>query len=166
MTLDDLGNIGELIGAIGVVVSLIYVAIQVRDNSRFVRENTESVKAANEITSNEFTGASYIAMLENPELLDIHVRGDRGELLNESEKPRYNLLLRMAFEGHQTYFIQQKRGLVGSEIWDYWSRSMDTLCQNPGVASWWSKNGKRFDPGFQAYIDLKVPSADIEQGPD
>lgn len=162
MTLEDLGNIGEIVGAIGVVVSLIYVAIQVRDNSRFVRENTESVKAANEITSNEFTGASYMIMLENPELLDIHVRGDRGDPLEGSEKSRYNLLLRLAFEGHQTYFVQQQRGLVGSEIWEYWSGSMDTFCQNPGVANWWRKNQNRFVPSYQEYINQKIPPTKSE----
>jgi len=30
MTLDDLGNIGEFVGSIGVVVSLVYLAIQIR----------------------------------------------------------------------------------------------------------------------------------------
>jgi hypothetical protein len=69
MTLEDFGNTGDLIGAIGVVITLLYVAIQVRDNSRFIPENPASLKAANEITSNEFTGSMITAMLENPQLL-------------------------------------------------------------------------------------------------
>lgn len=160
MTLEDIGNIGEFIGAIGVVISLVYVAVQVRDNSRFIRENTASVKAANEITSNEFTGSTFISMLENPELLDIQVRGNRGEQLEEMERYRYNLLLRMAFEGHQTYFVQQSRGLVGAEIWNYWSRSMDGFCKNPGIARWWSHNCSKFDSSYQEYINRKLPSVD------
>ena len=34
MTLSDLGSIGEFIGSIAVIISLIYVAIQIRDNTR------------------------------------------------------------------------------------------------------------------------------------
>jgi len=37
MTLEDLGNIGEFVGAIGVVASLIYLALQTRQNTRAVR---------------------------------------------------------------------------------------------------------------------------------
>jgi hypothetical protein len=162
MTLEDVGNIGELIGAIGVVITLLYVAIQVRDNSRFVRENTASLKATNDITSNDFTSNSYISMLEDPALLDIHFRGNRGERLEAMEQRRYNLMLRMSFEGHQTYFIQQSRNLVSDEIWSYWSGSMDEFCTNPGVKTWWSRNGKRFQSSFQAYISKKIESENLK----
>ncbi len=39
MTLQDLGNIGEFVAAIGVIISLVYLARQ-------IRQNTESVRAA------------------------------------------------------------------------------------------------------------------------
>lgn len=158
MTLEDVGNVGELIGAIGVVITLLYVAIQVRDNSRFVRENTASLKATNDITSNNFTSNSYITMLKDPALLDIHIRGNRGDQLEALEHSRYNLILRMAFEGHQTYFVQQSRNLVSDEIWSFWSGSMDEFCTYPGVVNWWSRNGKRFHSSFQAYINKKIES--------
>ena len=34
MSLEDLGNIGEFVAAVAVVVSLIYLAVQIRDNTR------------------------------------------------------------------------------------------------------------------------------------
>ena len=37
MTIQDLGAIGELIASVGVVVSLIYLAVQVRQNTRGIR---------------------------------------------------------------------------------------------------------------------------------
>ena len=40
MTLDQLGNLGELIGALGVVVSLAYLAIQIRTNTEAERTST------------------------------------------------------------------------------------------------------------------------------
>ena len=39
MTLEDLGNIGEFIAAIGVIVSLVYLATQIRQNTRAVRSS-------------------------------------------------------------------------------------------------------------------------------
>ena len=40
MTLEDLGNIGEFVGAIAVVMSLLYLAIQIRQNTKTVRTST------------------------------------------------------------------------------------------------------------------------------
>jgi hypothetical protein len=42
MTIQDLGNIGEFIASIGVVVSLIYLALQTRDNTKAIRAQTRS----------------------------------------------------------------------------------------------------------------------------
>ena len=40
MTLDDLGNIGEFLGAIAVVASLLYLSMQIRQNTRSVKSAT------------------------------------------------------------------------------------------------------------------------------
>jgi len=40
MSLGDLPNLGQIIGAIAVVVSLIYVALQIRQNTNAVRAAT------------------------------------------------------------------------------------------------------------------------------
>ena len=41
MTLENLGNIGEFVGALAVVLSLIYLAVQIRQNTHQIEENTE-----------------------------------------------------------------------------------------------------------------------------
>jgi len=43
MSLEDLGNIGEFVAAVSVVVSLIYLAVQIRQNTRSVRASTYQV---------------------------------------------------------------------------------------------------------------------------
>jgi len=40
MSLNDLANMGQVIGAIAVVISLIYVALQIRQNTNAVRSAT------------------------------------------------------------------------------------------------------------------------------
>ena len=40
MTLSDLANIGEFVGGIGVVVTLIFVGIQLRQNTRAVQRSS------------------------------------------------------------------------------------------------------------------------------
>ena len=40
MTLDQLAGIGEIVGAIGVVISFVYLAIQIRTNTEAERTST------------------------------------------------------------------------------------------------------------------------------
>ncbi len=50
MTVEDLGNIGEFIASIGVVISLIYLALQTRDNTKAIRAQTRSALTDQVIT--------------------------------------------------------------------------------------------------------------------
>ncbi|HEY4273411.1 MAG TPA: hypothetical protein VGM65_15540 [Candidatus Udaeobacter sp.] len=45
MNLNDLANIGQVIGAIAVVILLIYVALQIRQNTNAVRAATPGGRA-------------------------------------------------------------------------------------------------------------------------
>jgi hypothetical protein len=40
MTLEDLANFGEVIGSVAVVISVVYLAIQIRQNSTQINENS------------------------------------------------------------------------------------------------------------------------------
>ena len=41
MTLDQLANFGEFIGGLGVIISLIFVGIQIRQNTNSIRAQSE-----------------------------------------------------------------------------------------------------------------------------
>ena len=53
MNLDDLGNLGELIGAVAVVISLAYLAVQIRQNTRSLRAAAFKTSPATSQTSLE-----------------------------------------------------------------------------------------------------------------
>ena len=56
MTLQDLGNLGEFIGAVAVVVSLVYVAYQLRQNTRQMADHSRSLRlAAVDATTNQYS---------------------------------------------------------------------------------------------------------------
>ena len=46
MTLQDLGNLGEFISAVAVVVSLVYVAYQIRQNTRQLADHSRALGLA------------------------------------------------------------------------------------------------------------------------
>ncbi len=156
MTLEDLGNIGEFAASIGVLISLVYLALQIRANSRMVQENTSYLKSTHDTGSNDHVTATRQILFDHPELIEIQRKGNKGSDLTRDESTKYDLLTRAMFEGHFTYFVQYSRGLTGDEVWAYWSNMFDHYCEAPGVIKWWSKAKHDFDPAFREYVDEKI----------
>ena len=84
MTLQELAQIG---GIIGVVASLIYVAIQIRNNARATRAATfQQLSSA--------MASDWSDMARNPEMVGLVLRGgDDFESLNRVEKSRMRFFL-------------------------------------------------------------------------
>ena len=72
MLLDDLGNVGEFLGSIAVVVSLLYLAVQIRQNTRSVRAavyqefTRESSQLAYLLVTDELAGRAFMVGLPTP----------------------------------------------------------------------------------------------------
>ncbi len=91
---------GEFIGGIAVVVSLIYLASQIRQNSRLVRASSASTQSD--------AGNSFSALVvQDPDVARLLLEGGAGrESLSEIDRRRFDSMMAMAFEGlnHQFEF--------------------------------------------------------------
>ena len=157
MDWEAVGAIAELLAAIGVIGSLVYLAKQIKANSDNVTQNTKALISDRDVSSNEAVLGLYGRQIENPELAALTRKGYLAEALSPEERYRFNLVLAGTFESHQTFFIQHKKGSVSDELWDYYSNSVDRLCQFPGVVAWWKQHGPDFNPTFAEYIQKKIP---------
>ncbi len=70
MNLESLGNIGEFIGGLAVIVTLTYVAFQVRQGTKTIRANS-----VHELTENILRAS---ATLIEPENAEVYLRGARS----------------------------------------------------------------------------------------
>jgi hypothetical protein len=83
MTLNDLANLGQIIGALAVVISLIYVALQ-------IRQNTNAIRSATAQTVHEHFANWYHLIAADAELAQIAANGLRDYAsLSEKEKVRF-----------------------------------------------------------------------------
>ena len=78
MTLQDLGAIGELVGGIAVVITLIYIAVQLRQNNRLLRFSMMDFVA----TSNDWEASKLI---DDPNLAALLLKMNADQTLTESE---------------------------------------------------------------------------------
>ena len=157
MNWDAIGAIAEAAGAVAIFVSLIYVAIQIRQNSR---EIARSVKAA-ELSAFERNVESGNAIREmllvNADLADLYLKGTQSyRQLDARERFRFGMLMRNLFSAVQGAFIRQTT--VRNEPGDLASisRIIDPLLAGAGVREWLESSDPDWRPEFRAFVEQRL----------
>ncbi|MEQ8693996.1 MAG: hypothetical protein RIC85_01545, partial [Gammaproteobacteria bacterium] len=111
MNWEAAGAIGEIVGAVAVVVSLVYLAVQIRQNSKIVAANTfQSISA----TSADIA----MRLAESPELSELMSKGfSHPETFTPKETTQFQLFLRASFRNYENYYYQYRLGYFEEEIW-------------------------------------------------
>ena len=149
MTLEDLGNIGEFVAAIGVIVSLLYVAVQLRQNTRQIAEGNRAMR----LTEMQATAQAFSHFREmvvpNPEVSELLQRGgEQPETLGPADLMRFSLMMQELFFSCQALYQRCEEGLMPRRSWEGTARMLAGLLGNPGIAEWWQRDQGLFDPRF------------------
>lgn len=160
MSIQDLGNIGEFVGAIGVIVTLIYLAIQIRQNTAILRQQILSVTGAAETECAAHALDIYLATARDPQLANLIYKGVRSfESLSPEEQFRFSAYWHGSFMTHQNFYLQHQRGALTDRAWHSYSRNIDQYMRLAGVQQWWQHGARAvFDEQYQRYIDAKLPA--------
>ena len=146
MSLDDLGNIGELVAAIGVIASLIYLAVQ-------IRQNTRSVRASTYHSVNRSAREAEMAVAGSETLAHTFRKGVREpESLTGDERLRFDLTMRTTVGWYEDVFFQYRQGMLTRDFWEVRRRGLLDLIQQPGASSWWAKNSRLYTDSFVSEI--------------
>ena len=150
MTLQDLGGIGEFIGGIAVVISLVYLAVQIRQNTKSVRASTYQAILDSSRSDTEL-------LLVHPHLERVYRVGRRNpEKLNDDERPLFRMLVAQLLLSAESLFLQHQQGAIDSDYWQRRQQTLRGLLSQPGVRQWWAARGtprEYYDPGFRELVD-------------
>jgi hypothetical protein len=138
---------GEFLGGIAVVVSLIYLASQIRQNSKLLRASTAS-------TTTEVNNVVASLIAQDSELARIWYDGSADrESLSDSDRQRFDAIMTMYVRGVNQEYQFAQDGVITPAAWasrDWWARFAFV---EPGVRGYWQTYGERFDKGFRDYVD-------------
>ena len=146
MNWEALVAIGELVGAFAVVVTLLYLAVNVRQNYKSI-----SISALRDSTAQWHQWSDMLA--SSSDLADIVARGNR-ELasLSESETLRYGAYVQSFFdsaESYRTLVIDHKLDKDLAVLMSIVSRRVTI----PGFATWWEQNTADYEEAFISWIE-------------
>ena len=146
MNWDAVGAVGEVVGAVAVVATLLFVARDIRQNSKSL-----AISALRDTTAQWNQWSNMIA--SSSDLADIVAKGNKAfSNLSESEKLRYGAYVQSFFDNVESY-----RSLVVEHNAE---KDLDVLVSItarriiiPGFAAWWNENAADYDADFVAWIN-------------
>lgn len=153
----DLGAIGDFVGGIAVVVSLIYVGFQIRQNSRHIEQNSRQIQASSYHATNDAFYRWFSFLAENADLASLWRRALAGAALKDEEITRVHSLLAMIFLSFENFFEQYRLGAVTRNTLEVSRADISDLLSQPVVQVWWQRQGVRIlTPEFRAAIEALV----------
>ena len=134
MSLQDLGNLSQFIGGVAIVISLVYLAIQVRQNTR-VQSSADYHQAAERICVVDS------AAMQSADMAHCMVAGMRGDTLPAEEQFRFEMGCRMMFFAFEHLFRQHERGGLDPDTWNNALTNSRSLFTPTVVALWRTREG-------------------------
>jgi hypothetical protein len=168
VSLQDLGSIGELIAAIATVVTLVYLAIQIRHNSRAMDRSNEFAQASSIHDITLLFNELNWRLASDGELADIYTRALAGEDLTPAESTRF------------VAFVATIENLVGQQSLELGYSELDSssaltlfgpilrqLLETKDGAKWWSDTAPHlYIQEFRNQVDAALGRGTIEaEGP-
>ena len=147
MDLDSLAKLGEFIGGFFVVVSLIYLAHQVRQNTRSLRsENYARILERMSDVQSRLSGDSELNRI-------VAVGAEDAEQLTRAERLRFSWAMYELFGAAEFMYLQYREKALPQSVWDRWEASLVWWLSHPGMQAWWAAKPAPLAVEFQQFGD-------------
>tara|TARA_R110002096_G_scaffold381676_1_gene575549 strand:- start:43 stop:570 length:528 start_codon:yes stop_codon:yes gene_type:complete len=145
--LESLANLAEIVGAIAVVVSLVYLAVQ-------VRQNTMAQRTENYSRALERVAAMQSTLSQNVETSIILSKGvvDPSKI-TATERLQFTWSMYELFGAFEFMFLASKTESIPNEVWQRWSSAVAWWLSFSGVQIWWKVKPIPFSVSFSSYVE-------------
>jgi len=155
MTLMDtaqlLGSLGDFVGAILIAITLIYLAVKVRQNTRAL--HTQSRQAALSCSQVEL-----LAAVEHPDIHLAMLRGVNG--LSPEENVKVYFWLTAVMRSREFAWLQYRDGNIDEMQWRQEAMVIQAIFGTAVNRLWWESAGRQVFPAeFVAFVDEHIREA-------
>ena len=149
MNWEAISAIGQIVGALAVVISLIYLANGVRSSVRATR-----------VVSMDNINRWLREVAEHPHLAELYYRGIHDfESLQNGDLVGFSMLMDQIFYIYQEMYYQQLEGHLDPLLWGMTEVPMRDINGYPGVQAWWRSRSHWFLEDFAKHINRIQQSA-------
>ena len=156
MTLSDWASIGSLIGSATVLISLVYLALQVRQAEHNQQASIRQGRATRVV--------DIILAAGDPAYADALTKGTAGAGdIGDAEFAQFTSIYGAYLASAEDTFLQYREGLLSDATFASFRESWKRTLAQPGVRALWVLRRHGFEGGFSAFMDglmSEAPPAD------
>ena len=159
MSLEQLGLIADIVSAIAIVITLVYLALQIKDSARSSRsaavtDATTAMQAFyQELGSNPATSKLFLEAVTNP------------DALSQQDQFQFLMLMHSCFLGFQRSFFLAREGTLDVALRDSIGTAMHAVNGMPGMHLYWRQRKAYFQPEFVEWVEgllAREPLGDMD----
>jgi len=155
MSLSDLASIGNLVSGVAVLISLIYLALQVRQAERNQQASIRQGRATRAV--------DIILAAGEPSYAQALPKGTAGAAdITPAEFGQFTAIYGAFLASAEDTFLQHREGLLSEAVFVSFRESWRQTLAQPGVRALWKLRRHGFEAGFVAFMDtlmLEAPAA-------
>jgi hypothetical protein len=153
MNWEMISAIGQLLGAIAVIVSLVYLALQIRAQKK---ESRNAVVNSLTTQFNDFMRSQT----ESRDLCALWLRGLHSfEELDGASKLPFGSHIGRQLRTADSLYLHFLDGTLDPRLWRGFERVLADVAAYPGFQSWWPTRKHWYSDEFCALIDKHVQTA-------
>ena len=150
MTLQDLGSIGEFVAALATVATLVYLAVQIRQNTTTVRTSSHHAGST--------AWSDLIARIAaDSTLSEIYHTGRMSpDELSKQDARRFDLVFDAMLAQIENFYIQYASGQLPQSNQDRFVEILRAQARTPGFQRYWPRRRDSFTAEFVDYIEQEL----------
>jgi hypothetical protein len=150
---EAISAIGQIVGALAVVISLIYLASEVRSNARATR-------LASMRSMSDALNRCIQQLAESPHLSELYYLGIHDvESLEGADLVRFSALMNQLFRICEEMYYQQLEGHLDPRVWRGFEAIIHDVIGYPGIQAWWRSRSHWFGEEFAKLINERQQTA-------
>ena len=144
MDRSKLADFSEIISSIAIVVTLIYLTVEIRQNTNALyAESSQSVLSAAQ--------TELFELMENPDIVLSMIQTDP---LTAEDQVRIGAFLAATMRAREFSWLQFQSGIIDEAQWGTEIAVIRSILDSPRSRDWWENNGRNnFDAGFVEFVD-------------
>ena len=145
MDLDTLAKLSELVGGVVLVISVVYLAYQ-------ERQNTQSLRSENYARVLERMSTVQSQLSKDPEFHHLFMVGAEDPArLSRAERVRFSWALYELFGAGEFMFHQSRENALPPAVWARWEAAIGWWLSHPGMRAWWAAKPAPLAADFEAF---------------
>ena len=151
MTIGELGSLGEFIASIAVIISVLYLAYQIR-----AQRMDEKRRAALALYDQWNDAASNV----DRESAELGLRAMRDfDGLDAADQMRAGLALTRLLKGHEALYYLYLDGALEADAWSTMNVSVRMTVKTPSFLEYWLPRQETFRPRFRELVEEHLASS-------